>query len=104
MPKAELTGVDHLIKIETCGHFMCSCKTTLDDSPTEALVEVKGSVIGDKTVTTMRIEDSEGNKATTQVNGIFRPEIVVNAFNEADGKMLITDAGLVCCALDRLGR
>ena len=102
MARAEYAGVRNFVRIETCGHFMCQCKPLLDDSPAEALVIPEVTIEEDKIYTELRIESGQHEK-TIAVDGVQRPDDIVEAFNGCEAPE-ITAKGIICGAIYRLER
>jgi len=103
MARAEQASVDRMIDLETCGHFMCTCKTTLDDNPTKALVMIQDTKVnGEKMFTPLRITTGSQEK-TVEIRGIHRREELIKSFNNCDGPE-ITASGIICGAVYRLER
>lgn len=102
MAHAESAGVRNFVRIETCGHFMCECKTRLDDSPKQALVIPEIIIENERMSTELQIETGEDEKKIT-VRGVQREDEIIRAFNNCEGPE-ITANGVVCGAIYRLGR
>lgn len=102
MARAEHTGVTNIIRVETCDHLMCTCKTQFNDAPAEIFVAVE-MIIGEQDIrTSLRMMD-DGPQRTIDIRGIRRPEEIAEKFNGCEGPE-ITAAGLICGAIHRLGR
>jgi hypothetical protein len=98
MAEAEVVGVANLIRVRTCGHIACTCKTRYDDHPTEAYVDVNTVSTKDGIFTELAITDDDDREKIVLLPGSIRPETVVERFNECEGPE-ITAVGIICGAV-----
>jgi hypothetical protein len=98
MAKAEVTGVGNYIRVTTCGHFACSCKTELSDEPMDAYVDVNTVVENDSIYTELAITDDNNQKRRVLVPGSNSPAVMAGRYNQCEDPE-ITAAGVICGAV-----
>jgi len=98
MAEAEVANVGNYIRVKTCGHFACSCKTELDDKPMEAYLAVSTIAEEGGIFTELAITDDNDLKRRVLIPGSNSPAEMADRFNQCEGPE-ITAAGVICGAI-----